>query len=227
MVLGWGQMWVICSSTGREDTGCWQAKPSTSRTQVQCLWLLPRRSHHCKPACWLTWAPNVSAAKCFCTVVNVIQITRKVNSSSRNYSGSFLEVMTLLEVPMRNRMGHTQEKVGAISACFLVSSSRFLLLSSLVTWPWDPRAKTGIWSQRVTLESLCWCQLQLGSHRRSLHCSCCHPGRVRTDMPQGPPDVQPQGLAWWSILGIIFLGDLPSLSHLFFSLIQEHLVECS
>lgn len=176
-----------------------------------------------QPAGWREH-PTYLQPKCFCIVINVIQITRKVNSSSRNCSGSFLEVMTLLEVPMRNRMGYTQQKVWA---CFLVSISRFLLLSSSVTWPWDPLAKMEIWSQRVTLESLCWCQPQLGSHRRSLHCSCCHPGCVRTDMPQGPPDVQPQGLACCWILGIIFLGDLPSLSHLFFWLIQEHLVECS
>lgn len=92
--------------------------------------------------------------------------------------------MTLLEVPMRNRMGYTQHKVWAMSRLFAGVHQRILLLSSSVTWPWDPLAKTEIWSQRVTLESLCWCQLQLGSHRRSLHCSCCHPGRVRTDWKQ-------------------------------------------
>lgn len=137
--------------------------------------------------------PTCLQPKCFCIVVNVIQITRKANSSSRNYSGSFLEAMALLEVPMRNRMGYTQQRVGAISACFPVSSSRFLLLSSSVTWPWDPLARTGIWSQRATLESLCWCQLQLGSHRRSLHCSCCHPGHVRTDWKQSDTRAEKRG----------------------------------
>lgn len=187
MVLGWGQMWVICSSTGREDTGC--SKPSLPQAGHKSSVCNSCQGDHITanlPADWPGHPTPLQpvCSKCFCTVGNVIQITRKVNSSSRNYSGSFLEVMTLLEVPMRNRMGHTQQKVGVISACIPGSSSRFLLLSSSVTWPWDPRAKTGIWSQRVTLESLCWCQLQLGSHRRSLHCSCCHPGCARTDWKQ-------------------------------------------
>lgn len=37
-----------------------------------------------------------------------------------------------------------------------------------------------IWSQKVTLESRCWRQLQLVSHRKSLHCFCCHRGCAPT-----------------------------------------------
>lgn len=95
-----------------------QAKSSRSRTCAVCVTHAKEitTTANQQPADWREH-PACLQPKCFCIVVNVIQITRKVNSSSRNYSGSFLEAMTLLKVPMRNRMGYTQQKVWAISRC--------------------------------------------------------------------------------------------------------------